>query len=425
MIHALKAGETATVTLVFSEAVSGFSSSDDITVVNGSLTTMTSSDNITWTGTYTPTTDVEDTSNVLTLATTYTDSAGNTGPSATTSNFEIDTKYPTVSSFTLSDTSLKVGETATVTLVFSEVVSGFSSSDDITVVNGSLTTMTSSDNITWTGTYTPSTDVEDTSNILTLATTYTDSAGNTGPSATTSNFEIDTKYPTVSSFTLSDSALKAGETATVTLVFSEAVSGFSSSDDITVVNGSLSTMTSSDNITWSGTYTPSTDVEDTSNVLTLATTYTDSAGNAGPSATTSNFEIDTKYPTVSSFTLSDTSLKGGETATVTLVFSEAVSGFSSSDDITVVNGSLTTMTSSDNITWTGTYTPSTDVEDTSNVLTLATTYTDSAGNAGPSATTSNFEIDTKYPTVSSFTLSDSALKAGETATVTLVFSRSC
>ena len=364
---------------------------------------MTSSDNITWTGTYTPSTDVEDTSNILTLATTYTDSAGNTGPSATTSNFEIDTKYPTVSSFTLSDTSLKAGETATVTLVFSEAVSGFSSSDDITVVNGSLSTMTSSDNITWSGTYTPSTDVEDTSNVLTLATTYIDSAGNAGPSATTSNFEIDTKYPTVSSFTLSDSALKVGETATVTLVFSEAVSGFSSSDDITVVNGSLTTMTSSDNITWTGTYTPSTDVEDTSNVLTLATTYTDSAGNAGPSVTTSNFEIDTKYPTVSSFTISDNALKAGETATVTLVFSEVVSGFSSSDDITVVNGSLTTMTSSDNITWTGTYTPSTDVEDTSNILTLATTYTDSAGNAGPSATTENYTMDTLVPTIISIT----------------------
>ena len=337
------------------------------------------------------------------MATTYTDSAGNTGPSATTSNFEIDTKYPTVSSFTLSDTSLKAGETATVTLVFSEAVSGFSSSDDITVVNGSLSTMTSSDNITWSGTYTPSTDVEDTSNVLTLATTYIDSAGNAGPSATTSNFEIDTKYPTVSSFTLSDSALKVGETATVTLVFSEAVSGFSSSDDITVVNGSLTTMTSSDNITWTGTYTPSTDVEDTSNVLTLATTYTDSAGNAGPSVTTSNFEIDTKYPTVSSFTISDNALKAGETATVTLVFSEVVSGFSSSDDITVVNGSLTTMTSSDNITWTGTYTPSTDVEDTSNILTLATTYTDSAGNAGPSATTENYTMDTLVPTIISIT----------------------
>ena len=45
-----------------------------------------------------------------------------------------------------------------------------------------------------------------------------------------------------------DNALKAGETATVTLVFSEVVSGFSSSDDITVVNGSLTTITSSDNI---------------------------------------------------------------------------------------------------------------------------------------------------------------------------------
>ena len=61
------------------------------------------------------------------------------------------------------------------------------------------------------------------------------------------------------------------------------------------------------------------------------------------------------------------------------------------------------MTSGNSITWTGTFTPSTNIEDTTNVLTLATTYTDLAGNAGPSATTANYTIDTTAPTISSIT----------------------
>ena len=172
---------------------------------------------------------------------------------------------------------------------------------------------------------------------------------------------------------MSDTAL-ISETSTVTLQFSEAVASFSSDDDITVQNGSLATMTSSDNITWTGTFTPSSDVEDATNVLTLATSYTDTAGNAPAStSTTANYTVDTTAATVAAFTVSDTALKIGDTATVTLQFSEAVSGFSSDDDVTVQNGSLATMTSSDNITWTGTFTPSSDVEDAlANVMTLAT-----------------------------------------------------
>ena len=129
--------------------------------------------------------------------------------------------------------------------------------------------------------------------------------------------------------------------------------------------------------------------------MTLATSYTDTAGNAPSSAsTTANYEVDTTAPSVSSFTVSDTALKIGDTATVTIVFSEAVSGFVSGDDVTVANGELANMTSSDNITWTGTFTPTSDVEDATNVMTLATSYTDTAGNAGPSATTSNYTVDT-------------------------------
>ena len=43
---------------------------------------MTSGDNITWTGLFTPTADIESTSNVLTLGTGYEDALGNTGVGA-------------------------------------------------------------------------------------------------------------------------------------------------------------------------------------------------------------------------------------------------------------------------------------------------------------------------------------------------------
>ena len=102
--------------------------------------------------------------------------------------YKVDTTAPFVSSFTLDDTELTVGETATVTLVFSDTVLEFSSSADIDVANldngsasGTLSTMTSSDNITWTGTFTPTANTEDDTNYLELEKEkYTDLAGNTG-----------------------------------------------------------------------------------------------------------------------------------------------------------------------------------------------------------------------------------------------------
>tara|TARA_B100000902_G_C27312013_1_gene919006 strand:+ start:1438 stop:3483 length:2046 start_codon:yes stop_codon:yes gene_type:complete len=102
---------------------------------------------------------------------------------------------------------------------------------------------------------------------------------------------------------------------------------------------------------------------------------------------------DNTSPTVSSFTISDTFIEYNETATVTLIFSEAVTGFSSNEDVVVQNGNLSLMTSSDNITWTGTFTATENIKDTSNVITLLPNYTDQAGNTGISATTENYIIN--------------------------------
>ena len=65
------------------------------------------------------------------------------------------------------------------------------------------------------------------------------------------------------------------------------------------------------------------------------------------------------------------------------------------------------MTSSDNRTWTGIFTPTANTEDDNNTLSLDNaSYTDLAGNAGPSETTANYVVDTKAPSVSSLQLTD-------------------
>ena len=60
--------------------------------------------------------------------------------------------------------------------------------------------------------------------------------------ASSANFSVDTTGPTI---TLDDTALTAGETATVTFTFNEAVTGFDNSD-ITLEGGTLSAVTSAD-----------------------------------------------------------------------------------------------------------------------------------------------------------------------------------
>ena len=135
--------------------------------------------------------------------------------------------------------------------------------------------------------------------------TVTDTAGNS-VTLNMSSFTVDTTAPYVSAFIFSDTMLKTNDNAVVYLVFSEAVANFSSADDITVDNGNLAAMTSNNNITWQGIFTPSSNTEDASNIFSLATSYTDTAGNTGTVATSPNYMIDDINPSVSSFGLSDT-----------------------------------------------------------------------------------------------------------------------
>ncbi|SVB48766.1 uncharacterized protein METZ01_LOCUS201620, partial [marine metagenome] len=278
-----------------------------------------------------------------------------------------------------------------------------------------------SNDITWTSTYTPTADVEDATNVLTIGTGYTDTAGNAGAAGTSANYVIDGVDPTVSSVTVSDTTLLSGETATLTIVFSEAVAAFANAD-VTIESGAISTLASSDSITWTATLTPTADTEDATNTIAVAASYTDTAGNAGGTGTSANYIVETQAPSVSSVTVSDTALKAGDTATLTIVFSEAVAAFAN-EDVTIGSGAISTLASSDSITWTATLTPTADTEDAANTVDVAASYTDTAGNAGAAGASSNYAVDTLAPSVT-ITSSESNPATGSTLDVTITFSES-
>ncbi|WP_323176260.1 Ig-like domain-containing protein [Pseudomonas alvandae] len=418
-------GETTIVTVTFNSAVSGFDNSD-LTVSNGTLGTMSSTDGgVTWTATFTPSTSISDTSNVITLDNTgLINGAGNAGVGTTDSNnYVVDTVRPTAT-IVVADTAIAAGETSLVTITFSEAVTAFTTGD-LTVANGTISGLSSSDGgITWTATFTPTNGVNDSSNVISLNSGgIIDLAGNGNVGTTDSNnYALDTQRPTAT-IVLSDSSLRPGETAQVTITFSEAVSGFSN-DDLSVANGTLSAVSSSDGgLTWTATFTPSLGVSDTTNLIILDNTgVSDAAGNTGTGTTDSaNYAVETRVPTAT-VVVADTALSVSETSQVTITFSEAVSGFDNSD-LTVSNGTLSNVSSTDGgVTWTATFTPASNITDTSNLISLDTSgVTNVSGNSGVGVVDSNnYAIDTVRPGAT-IVVADTSLGIGQTTTVTISF----
>ncbi|MCG5972475.1 BapA/Bap/LapF family large adhesin, partial [Acinetobacter baumannii] len=209
----------------------------------------------------------------------------------------------------------------------------------------------------------------------------------------------DATAPTLA-ITTDDLALAAGEDANITFTFSEAVAGFDVSD-ITVVGGTLTGLTTTDNITWTAVFTP--DGTGTAPSISVAdNTYTDLAGNLGTGDVldgTDGFVVDIVPPTLA-ITTDDLALAAGESANITFTFSEAVAGFDA-NDITLVGGTLSALVTTDNITWTAVFTP--DGTGTAPSIAVADgSYTDVAGNLGTGDVldgTDGFVVDIVAPVV--------------------------
>ena len=394
-----------------------------MTLSNGTLSNFAvTGDPKVYTATFTPTASLASGNASITVASgAYTDAAGNTGGAGSTPSISIDTLPPTLA-ITSNVSVLKAGATATITFTFSEAPSGFVAGDVVTS-NGTLSNFAvTSDPKVYTATFTPTASLASGNASITVASgTYTDAAGNTGGAGSTPSISIDTLPPSLA-ITSNVSALKAGDTATITFTFSEAPTGFTQSD-VTLSNGTLSNFAvTGDPKVYSATFTPTASLASGNASITVASgTYTDAAGNTGGAGSTPSISIDTLPPTLA-ITSNVSTLKAGETATITFTFSEAPSGFAAGDVVTS-NGTLSNLAvTGDPKVYTATFTPTASLASGNASITVASgTYTDAAGNTGGAGSTPSISIDTLPPTLA-ITSNVSALKAGATATITFTFS---
>lgn len=331
---ALKAGETATLTFTFSEPPSGFSAAD-ITASGGTLSGLArTADAKVYTAIFTPTPNTASGNASISVANnSYSDAAGNDGSGGNAPAISIDTLAPTVA--ISSDVSaVKIGETANITFTFSEDPSGFVAGDVITT-GGSLTAPTvTADSKVYTATFTPSTSHEGNASITLAAGAYTDAAGNNGGAGITPAIAIDTLAPTLV-VTSNDSALKIGETATVTFTFSSAPTDFTAGDVVTT-GGSLSGLAvTADPKVYTATFTPSTDFEGSASISVAAATYTDAAGNTGGAGATPAITVDTLAPTATA-TISGADDNVPATSTVNIA-----PGSTTNDNTPTLKGTIT------------------------------------------------------------------------------------
>jgi hypothetical protein len=226
----------------------------------------------------------------------------------------------------------------------------------------------------------------------------TDAAGNSIDSATT-NFTVDITAPNSVSVVVTDDVGPVTGTIGNNGVTDDTTPTISGTTEagatVTIKDGTTELGTVTADGSGNYTFTPTTPLSEGPHAISA--TAADAAGNS-VNSTTTTIEIDTTSPTAT-ITMADPELTIGETSTVTITFSEAVVGFASADDVTVENGSLSNMTTTDGgKTWTGTFTPTANIKDTTNVITLNDTYTDIAGNAGTTAS-ADYTIDTTPPPV--------------------------
>jgi len=423
---AFRAGTTATVTLAFSEAVAGLTTAD-LTVGAGTVSGLSSSDGgLTWTATLVPAGETEAAGAAVTLDLTgVQDLAGNTGAgTASSPAYAVDTRRPTAT-VDLSATTLGIGDSATLTVVFSEPVLGFDLGD-LTVRGGTVSFPTTGDNATWTATFVPSPGTNASGQVVTVDLSgVMDQAGNVGAGTVDSPaYGVDTLRP-VGAVTADRAVVRAGETATVTMTFSEPVRGAGGAGPglaLVAGGGTLTPATSSDGgLTWTATFTPDAAARTTADLVLDLTTVVDAAGNAGTgSALAPSLTVRTTRPTAT-VSVSEPVLTTTTDAVLTLTFSEPVSvGLWRA--LSTPGASVPVLTSSDGgVTWTGRLTGAAGTESGPAVVTLdLAQLVNDDGNAGlGTATSGAYAVDTVRPTA---TLALATARVTAPTTLTITFS---
>ena len=276
-----------------------------------------------------------------------------------------------------------------VSIVFTESVSGFVQGD-LTLggtATASITAWSSTDDITYTAEITPTTSGTVTLSVAESVATDAASNDNTAATSETVTVDIDSPVDTAApGVSITAPSIVQNGAFDVSIVFTELVSDFVQGD-LTLggtATASITAWSSTDDITYTATITPT-----TSGTVTLSvaeSVATDAASNDNTAATSETVTVDIDSPSVSILVPSDEQT-GGFDAVIT--FSETVSDFVQSDLglSGTATASITAWSSTDDITYTATITPT-----TSGTVTLSVAggvATDAAGNTNIGDTTSS------------------------------------
>ncbi|WP_231105489.1 Ig-like domain-containing protein [Pseudoalteromonas luteoviolacea] len=213
----------------------------------------------------------------LTLSVTLTDTAGNAATAVTASS-TLDTTSPTVTTFSASDPTLKVGETATVSITLSESSSDFSV-EDISVSGGALSNFSASSGTQYSVVFTPNENTETNATLDINASKFTDSAGNANTAAQQLTLSVDTSVPSGHAVDIDQTLINRDNESALsfTLTGLEGTGSFT----YTVTDSNNQFVTGNGNINAATAQVSAVNVSNLAEgTLTLAVIITDAAGNS-------------------------------------------------------------------------------------------------------------------------------------------------
>ncbi|MFZ9862375.1 MAG: Ig-like domain-containing protein, partial [Gemmataceae bacterium] len=182
--------------------------------------------------TFTPTSNSTASGVIQVLSNLFTDSVGNNNLAGVPLILNVDTELPTVT-ITSNRSSLKFGETASVSFVLSEPSANFDVSD-ITVSGGSLSGF-SGTGTSYTATFTPTSNSTASGVIQVLANKFSDAANNNNTASIPLSLTVDTILPTAA-FANVNPSTREGLTQ-IAITFNESVTGFDTGDIQLTRNG--------------------------------------------------------------------------------------------------------------------------------------------------------------------------------------------
>ncbi|OYV03630.1 MAG: flagellar protein, partial [Verrucomicrobiales bacterium VVV1] len=343
-----------------------------------------------------------------------------------TVSITLDQTPPTIA-ITSDKSTLKAGETATITFTLSEDSTDFTSAD-VAVNTGTLSNFTGSGKA-YTATFTPTAGTTATGEISVASDKFTDAFGNLNKDGAeaNNNFTIssDTAAPSIA-VSSDKTTLKAGETATISFTLTKPSTDFTSAD-VTVQGGTLSNFSGTGK-DYTATFTPTPGSTANSVISVASNKFSDSAGNFNQDGSEANnlvtMTTDTALPTIA-VTSDKTALKAGETANITFKISESVTDFVEAD-VVVTGGTLSNFQGS-GTTYTAVFTPNTNSSVAAGVSVASSKFTDAAGNqnadGGDANNAVSMTVDTAVPTIA-ISSNKTFLKAGDTATISFTLSES-